>query len=77
MKKLAVSLLAGAMSLAAFQAMAADKVTLQLKWVTQAQFAGYFVAKDKGYYEENLDVDIKPGGPDVAPPQVIGRAVPT
>lgn len=72
MKKLTISLLAGAMSLAAFQAMAADKVTLQLKWVTQAQFAGYYVAKDKGFYEEeNLDVEIKPGGPDIAPPQVM------
>lgn len=72
MKKTAVALLAGAMSLAAFQAMAADKVTLQLKWVTQAQFAGYYVAKDKGFYaEEDLDVEIKPGGPDIAPPQVI------
>ncbi len=72
MKKLTTTLLAGAFSLAAFQAMAADKVTLQLKWVTQAQFAGYYVAKDKGFYEEeDLDVEIKPGGPDVAPPQVI------
>ncbi len=72
MKKLMVSVLAGAMSLAAFQALAADKVTLQLKWVTQAQFAGYYVAKEKGYYEEeNLDVEIKPGGPDIAPPQVL------
>ena len=52
--------------------MAADKVVLQLKWVTQAQFAGYYVAKDKGFYEEEgLDVEIKPGGPDIAPPQVI------
>ena len=60
------------MSLAAFQAMAADKVTLQLKWVTQAQFAGYYVAKAKGFYDaEGLDVDIKPGGPDIAPEQVI------
>ncbi|BCH24046.1 nitrate ABC transporter substrate-binding protein [Mesorhizobium sp. L-8-3] len=67
-----VSLLAGAMSLAAIQALAADKVTLQLKWVTQAQFAGYYVAQEKGFYEEeNLDVDIKPGGPDIAPPQVL------
>ncbi len=72
MKKMMVSVLAGAMSLAAFQALAADKVTLQLKWVTQAQFAGYYVAKDKGYYgEENLEVEIKPGGPDIAPPQVL------
>jgi NitT/TauT family transport system substrate-binding protein len=53
-------------------ARAADKVTLQLKWVTQAQFAGYFVAKEKGFYTEaGLDVTIKAGGPDIAPPQVI------
>ncbi|HKQ94937.1 MAG TPA: ABC transporter substrate-binding protein [Aestuariivirgaceae bacterium] len=53
-------------------ASAADKVTLQLKWVTQAQFAGYYVAKDQGLYEKaGLDVEIKPGGPDIAPPQVI------
>src|SRR3979409_2553590 len=53
-------------------AFAQDKLTLQLKWVTQAQFAGYYVAKDKGFYkDENLDVTIKAGGPDVAPPQVI------
>ncbi|WP_438752502.1 ABC transporter substrate-binding protein [Pararhizobium sp. O133] len=65
-------LLASAFSLSAFQAVAAEKVVLQLKWVTQAQFAGYYVAKDKGFYEEEgLDVEIKPGGPDIAPPQVI------
>jgi NitT/TauT family transport system substrate-binding protein len=53
-------------------AQAADTVTLQLKWVTQAQFAGYYVAKDKGFYKDvGLDVTIKPGGPDIAPPQVI------
>ncbi len=76
MKKTTSILLAGAMtlgfSLAALSAQAADKVTLQLKWVTQAQFAGYFVAKDKGFYEEEgLDVEIKPGGPDSAPEQII------
>jgi NitT/TauT family transport system substrate-binding protein len=53
-------------------AQAADAVTIQLKWVAQAQFAGYFVAKEKGFYKDaGLDVTIKPGGPDVAPPQVI------
>ena len=72
MKKLMIGLMAGAMSLAAFQALAADKVTLQLKWVTQGQFGGYYVAKDKGFYEEEgIEVDIKPGGPDIAPEQVI------
>ncbi len=70
--KLTSLILASAVSLMAMQAMAAEKVTLQLKWVTQAQFAGYYVAKDKGYYEEEgLDVDIKPGGPDISPVQVL------
>ncbi len=53
-------------------AQAADDVTLQLKWVTQAQFAGYYVALDKGFYEEEgLNVTIKAGGPDIAPVQVL------
>ena len=65
--------MAGAAALALVAGAArAEDVTLQLKWVTQAQFAGYYVAKDKGFYdEEGLDVTIKPGGPDVAPAQVI------
>ncbi len=64
--------LAAALAATGFAAQAADKVTLQLKWVTQAQFAGYYVAADKGFYkEEGLDVEIKPGGPDIAPAQVI------
>jgi NitT/TauT family transport system substrate-binding protein len=51
---------------------AATKVTLQLKWVTQAQFAGYYAAKDKGYYKQaGLDVRIKVGGPDITPEQVV------
>jgi NitT/TauT family transport system substrate-binding protein len=55
-----------------FSTQAAEKVTIQLKWVTQAQFGGYYVAQDKGYYQaEGLDVTIKPGGPDIATPQVI------
>ena len=59
-------------ALSAIPAHAADTVTLQLKWVTQAQFAGYFVAADKGFYkDEGLEVNILPGGPDVAPAQVI------
>jgi len=61
-----------ALGLAATAAHAAEKVTLQLKWVTQAQFAGYYVAKEKGFYDEaGLDVTINAGGPDIAPPQVI------
>jgi NitT/TauT family transport system substrate-binding protein len=49
-----------------------DKVTLQSKWVVQAQFAGYYAALDQGFYDdENLDVTIKPGGPDIVPEQVV------
>ncbi|HJL56124.1 MAG: ABC transporter substrate-binding protein [Arenicellales bacterium] len=71
-RKISTLVAALALGLVSMSAVAADQVTLQLKWVTQAQFAGYFVAKDKGFYkDENLDVTIKPGGPDVAPPQVI------
>jgi NitT/TauT family transport system substrate-binding protein len=55
-----------------FSAQAGDKFTLQTKWVTQAQFAGYYVALENGYYDdEGLDVTIKSGGPDIAPPQVM------
>src|SRR6266511_2796705 len=51
---------------------AADKVALQLKWVAQAQFAGYYAALDQGFYKaENLDVTIRPGGPDISPEQVV------
>ncbi|MFC6686993.1 ABC transporter substrate-binding protein [Jhaorihella thermophila] len=71
MKKI-LTAAAMALSMAALPAWAADPVKLQLKWVTQAQFAGYYVAADKGFYEEEgLDVTILPGGPDIAPEQVI------
>ena len=68
-KATAMAALLGGASLTAAMA---EEVTLQLKWVTQAQFAGYYVAKDKGFYdEEGLDVTILAGGPDIAPPQVM------
>jgi NitT/TauT family transport system substrate-binding protein len=72
MKLFAKSLGLAALGAWASMAQAADDVTLQLKWVTQAQFAGYYVAQDQGFYEEEgLNVTIKPGGPDIAPAQVI------
>ncbi|MCT8268361.1 ABC transporter substrate-binding protein [Afifella sp. JA880] len=68
----ALGLAVGMSAVAAGPAAADDNVVLQLKWVTQAQFGGYYVAQDKGFYEEaGLDVEIKPGGPDIAPEQVI------
>lgn len=76
MKKNISSLIAGCTlafsALSTVSVQAADPLTLQLKWVTQAQFGGYYVALNKGYYEEEgLDMTVKPGGPDIAPPQVI------
>lgn len=70
--KLSRIVLASLLALGSLSAVAADKITVQMKWVPQAQFAGYYVAQAKGYYKEaGLDVTIKPGGPDVSPVQVI------
>ncbi len=70
-KSLFLSVLVAA-GFASAPAVAADRVVLQLKWVPQAQFAGYYVAQAKGFYkDEGLDVAIKPGGPDIAPAQVL------
>ena len=45
-----------------------DEVSLQLQWFTQAQFAGYFAARDQGFYEDyGLDVDIVEGGTEIVP----------
>ena len=72
MNKIIGGLLVSALALSAAPAFAQDALTLQLKWVTQAQFAGYLVAESKGFYdEENLDITILPGGPNIAPEQVI------
>ncbi|MEM1273770.1 MAG: ABC transporter substrate-binding protein [Pseudomonadota bacterium] len=66
------TIIAGAAVALSAGAAQADDVTLQLQWVTQAQFAGYYVALENGYYdEEGLNVEIQPGGPDIAPPQVL------
>jgi NitT/TauT family transport system substrate-binding protein len=75
--KFAVTMAAFALSAVAATAEAKDGIRLQLKWLAESQFAGYFVAKEKGFYDEqNLAVTIEPGGPDIAPEQVIagGRA---
>ncbi len=70
--KLTQVLLAAVLATTGFAATAQEKVTVQLKWLPQAQFAGYYVAQSKGYYKaEGLDVTIKAGGPDISPVQVI------
>ena len=73
MNRLAIyTALAAACAFSGTLAQAADKVVVQMKWVPQAQFAGYYVAQAKGYYKDaGLDVTIKPGGPDVSPVQVL------
>ncbi|MBV8031839.1 MAG: ABC transporter substrate-binding protein [Betaproteobacteria bacterium] len=56
----------------AWSAAAADAVTVRLKWFNQAQFAGFYVAKEKGFYQEaGLDVSIQPGGPDFPAVQMV------
>mgnify|MGYP001053907506 CR=1 FL=1 len=73
MKKLMMAAaLAAGLGAAAHADGHANDVTLQLQWVTQSQFAGYYVALDQGFYEEEgLNVTILSGGPDIAPPQVL------
>ena len=61
---------------AAHPSRALINVTLQLKWVPQAQFGGYYVALDKGFYRQaGLNVTIKPGGPQIAPAITASRAL--
>lgn len=53
-----------------------EKVTLQLKWLPQSQFMGYYVADAKGYYEaEGIDIEILPGGSDIIPEQQVYNGV--
>ena len=68
------SLLALALSLVAFASSgdAREKLVLQLKWLPQAQFAGYYVAQAKGLYRrQGLMVTIRPGGPTLAPARAL------
>ena len=79
--KLTIQLLAAVLTLttslfaASTVGPAPDKVALQLKWVTQAQFAGYYAAHDLGYYkDERLEVTIRPGGLNIEPEEVVGKS---
>ena len=65
-KMLATACIAGVTLAIIPVANAAEKVSMRLKWVTQAQFAGFYVAKAKGFYDaEKLDMTINPGGPNI------------
>lgn len=53
-----------------------DKVKIQLKWLPQSQFMGYYVADAKGYYEEEgIEIEILPGGSDIIPEQQVYNGV--
>lgn len=53
-----------------------QKVKLQLKWLPQSQFMGYYVAKEKGYYKDaGIDIEILPGGSDIIPEQNVSNGV--
>src|SRR3982750_3889456 len=67
-----VAVVAAGIGSAASSSQKLTNVTLQLKWVTQAQFAGYYAAKEKGYYRNvGLNVNLKVGGPDITPETVV------
>lgn len=62
-----LGLAAGAIVAAPHIARAAEKATFRLKWLPQAQFAGYYVAKAKGFYDAaGVDLTINPGGPNLS-----------
>lgn len=68
----AIAVSGAPISAEAFVASALEPVTVVLQWQHQAQFAGYYMAKEKGFYErEGLDVRISRGGPDVRPMELL------
>jgi len=67
-----VALSATGFAVAGLSSPALTKVNVQLKWVTQSQFAGYYAAKAKGYYTAaGLDVNLKVGGPTIVNEQTV------
>ena len=49
-----------------------ENTSIRLKWICQAQFAGFYTAKTEGYYkEQGLDVNIEPAGPNISPIQSV------
>lgn len=55
-----------------------EEVSLRLKWLPQAQFVGFYIAKAKGYYEdEGLDLTINPGGPNLLTENLVATGADT
>jgi NitT/TauT family transport system substrate-binding protein len=54
------------------------KASLRLKWLPQAQFAGFYVAQQKGYYKEaGIDLTINPGGPNLLTENLVASGADT
>ena len=54
------------------------KASLRLKWLPQAQFAGFYVALAKGYYKaEGIDLTINPGGPNLLTENLVATGADT
>src|SRR5690349_13750171 len=52
--------------------------SLRLKWLTQAQFAGFYVALEKGYYkDEGINLTINPGGPNLLTENLVATGADT
>ena len=53
-----------------------EDTSLRLKWICQAQFAGYYTANAEGYYkDEGLNVTIDPAGPNISPIQSVASGI--
>ena len=71
-RRLVTSIVILVLSATFVAAQAGESATIRLKWFHQAQFAGFYVAKEKGYYQSaGLDIDIQPGGPDFPAIQMV------
>jgi NitT/TauT family transport system substrate-binding protein len=74
----AVALIAGSPTASVTAAETLTKASLRLKWLPQAQFAGFYVAQAKGYYKaEGINLTINPGGPNLLTENLVATSADT
>ena len=62
----------------AARAQTLTQATLRLKWLAQTQFAGFYLAKARGYYAaEGIDLTINPGGPNLLTENLVATGADT